>query len=291
MEVRGDAGENAKEGKSCLVCGGSVPASLGKKPRTYCSLRCGRADSRPPKTAPCAGCGNKFVRVNASKYCSDACRTKPCLWCGKDFRQKNSESRFCSRRCVAFSRGPEAAERNKKRAKQRQCLCCQKPFRKRGTGRNSGKYCSRECAFEARRLRLPCTRLTRRYGATLAEQIAVWFGTWGNDAADTLHVGVNVGGHKIRCIKYGCHYEFFPVKSILRRDNWTCQICQCELLPRWTKIEGGEKPHPRSPTIDHIVPLSYGPTGPGHRPENVQAACWRCNIKKSDSFAALQAPR
>jgi 5-methylcytosine-specific restriction endonuclease McrA len=113
----------------------------------------------------------------------------------------------------------------------------------------------------------------------------MWFGNWSNDAADPLHVGDNVGGHKIRCIKYGCHYESFPAKSILHRDNWTCQICQRELLAKWTKIDGSETPHPRSPTIDHIVPLSYGPSGPGHRPDNVQAACWSCNIKKSDSFA------
>jgi len=333
--VRGDAGENAKEGKSCPVCGGAVPPSLGFKPRTYCSAACCRAASRPPKPTivPCAvcgqdipqdlarcgksrklcseecrkqqkqkkpthsrtciACGKDFVRFKNSKYCSDECRypvrllTKPCEWCGKDFRQKNSQSRFCSRSCVAFARGPETVKRNTNRAKQRQCLCCQKPFRKRNAGRNAGKYCSRECAFEARRLRLPCARLTRRPGATLDEQIAVWFGNWGNDAADPLNVGVSRGGHKFRCIKYGCHYESFPAKSILHRDNWTCQICQCELLSKWTKIDGSETPHPRSPTIDHIVPLSYGPSGPGHRPDNVQAACWACNIKKSDSFAGL----
>ncbi len=331
--MRGDAGENAKEGKSCPVCGGSVPPPLGFKPRKYCSAACCRAASRPPKPAvvscavcgkdvpqdtksigrslevcsdqcrklrktkkpthhrTCLRCGEDFVRFKNSKYCSDECRyphrpcVKPCQQCRKSFKQRHSGSKFCSQSCGSLARAPETIKRNKSRAAQRQCLCCQKPFRKRGTGRNAGKYCSRECAFEARRLRLPCARLTRRPGATLDEQIAVWFGTWGNDAVDPLNVGGNAGGHKFRCIKYGCHYESFSKTSILRRDNWTCQICQCELLPRWTKIDGSETPHPRSPTIDHIVPLSYGPAGPGHRPSNVQAACWACNIKKSDSFA------
>jgi len=280
---------------ACAVCGKNIPQIAENVGRclTICSEDCRKLQKqkKPTHVRTCLACGDKFVRFKNSKYCSDKCRypdrhaIKPCECCGKDFRQPNPKSRFCSRPCSNFVMAAETVERNKKRAKQRQCLCCQKPFRKRGTGRNAGKYCSRECAFEARRLRLPCARLTRRHGATLDEQIAVWFGTWGNDAADPLHVGVNIGGHRIRCIKYGCHYESFPAKSILHRDNWTCQICQCDLLPKWTKIDGSEKPHPRSPTIDHIVPLSYGPAGPGHRPDNVQAACWACNIKKSDSFA------
>jgi hypothetical protein len=328
--VRGDAGENAKEGKSCPVCGCSVPPSLGVKPRTYCSRHCLRiASGRTPKPAvvPCVSCGRDvqqnlrssgrprrhcsdecrrasktkkpvharlcgrcgkiFVRFRNSQFCSDDCRyrhrltTRSCEKCGKLFKQRQHTSRFCSNSCSTSV----TAKTRSRQPVNRQCLCCQKPFRKRSSGRNAGKYCSRECAFEARRLRLPCARLTNRPGATLDEQIAVWFSSWGNDASETLNVGINSGGHKRRCMKYGCHYESFQAKSILHRDNWTCRICQCELLPKWTKIDGSETPHPRSPTIDHIVPLSYGPSGPGHRPDNVQAACWACNIKKSDSFA------
>ena len=171
-----------------------------------------------------------------------------------------------------------------RRAVQRQCLCCQKPFRKRGSGRNVGKYCSRECAFEARRLRLPCARLTKRRGTTLDAHLAIWFCSWGNDASDTLYIGESAGGHRKRCIKYGCHFESFAAWRIFERDGWRCQICECDLLPKWTNVGEAETPHPRSPTIDHIVPLSFGPSGPGHRPENVQAACWSCNSKKSDSF-------
>jgi hypothetical protein len=335
--VRGDAGENAKDGKCCVVCGSSLPPSLGVKPRKYCSRRCQRAaEGRPLKPATvacvtcgagvpqdsrasgrsrrycseacrraakrkkrvhdrtCCGCGASFVGLINSMFCSEKCHypsrfaEKACKCCGKNFIPGRSRSLFCSRPCaekaISEAQG-KRAEASKRRAKRRQCLCCQKPFRKRTSGRNAGKYCSRECAFEARRLRLPCARLTSRPGATLDEQIAVWFSSWGNDACTPLNVGINSGGHKRRCVKYGCHYESFPAKSILHRDNWTCQICQCELLPKWTKIDGSETPHPRSPTIDHIVPLSYGPSGPGHRPDNVQAACWACNIKKSDSFA------
>jgi 5-methylcytosine-specific restriction endonuclease McrA len=37
------------------------------------------------------------------------------------------------------------------------------------------------------------------------------------------------------------------------------------------------RPHPRSPTIDHIVAMSCGG---GHVPHNVQLSCWSCNVAK-----------
>jgi hypothetical protein len=327
--VRGDAGEDAKDGKRCPICDSPVPPSLGVKPRTYCSRECLRkSDGRAtkPESCPCAmcgrqvlqdlrsrgrarrycssecrqrskcrrkladrscsRCGGRFVGIKNAKFCSERCRydphrvTKQCLKCGHSFRRRGRTQSFCSPACA------RAARVGVRKPATLQCLCCQKPFRKRSSGRNSGKYCTRECAFEARRMRLPCARLTKRRGATLDEQLAVWFHSWGNDALDTVNEGMRSGGHKYRCRKYGCHYESFPLKSIFRRDGWTCQICRCELLSKWTKLGDTETPHPRSPTIDHIVPLSFGPSGPGHRPDNVQAACWRCNCKKSDSLAA-----
>ena len=321
--MRGDAGEDAKDGKRCPVCASPVPPSLGVKPRKYCSLGClrkrdgrtSKSESMPCRScgAPvaqdlrlrgrarrycseqcrnrsshkkhpgliCRRCGKQFTGFKAAQFCSEKCRyephraTKQCLKCGQCFKRRSRTQRFCSFACARAMERPVT----------RQCLCCQKPFRKKSSGRNSGKYCTRECAFEARRLRLPCARLTKRRGATLDEQLAVWFHSWGNDAIEAVNESSR-GGHKYRCRKHGCHYEPFSVKSIFERDCWTCQICRCDLLRKWTKVNGTETPHPLSPSIDHIIPLSFGPTGPGHRPSNVQAACWRCNSKKSDSVAS-----
>lgn len=280
---------------ACKFCGKIVqqPPGRGKR-HLYCSDRCRRGQERLVANnceRTCESCGRGFCGGDKARFCSADCRhknrllVKPCGQCGVLFKQRAATSRFCSRSCSMLSRGPLIADANAKRAKPRQCLCCQKPFRKRGTGRNAGKYCSRECAFEARRLRLPCARLTRRTGTTLDAHLAIWFCSWGNDALDALYVGASAGGHKSRCIRFGCHFESFPNRLIFERDGWACQICGCELLSKWTKVDGSESPHPRSPTIDHIIPLSLGPAGPGHRPDNVQAACWKCNNRKSDSFA------
>lgn len=60
---------------------------------------------------------------------------------------------------------------------------------------------------------------------------------------------------------------------IFDRDRWRCHICRRKLTAKhkW--------PHPWSPSIDHLLPLTRGGE---HVPENVATACLRCNIAKSN---------
>ncbi|HMH58562.1 MAG TPA: HNH endonuclease, partial [Galbitalea sp.] len=66
---------------------------------------------------------------------------------------------------------------------------------------------------------------------------------------------------------------------IFQRDGYRCHICRRKTLPN-KKV-----PHPRAPTIDHMIPLSLG--GP-HSRANVSTACFRCNTLKSASGAGDQ---
>lgn len=61
--------------------------------------------------------------------------------------------------------------------------------------------------------------------------------------------------------------------EILRRDKHRCQLCGGRLA--MTKVV----PHPKSPVIDHVVPLA---AGGDDAPWNVQAAHFLCNAYKSD---------
>ena len=65
-------------------------------------------------------------------------------------------------------------------------------------------------------------------------------------------------------------------QAIYDRDQWKCQLCR--------KIVGKTRkhPHPRSPSLDHIVPRSLGGTDD---PANLQLAHLRCNIIKSNHVA------
>lgn len=64
--------------------------------------------------------------------------------------------------------------------------------------------------------------------------------------------------------------------KIYERDGWRCQICRRKVK------RGATLPHPKAPTLDHIIPLAQGGT---HEPVNCQLACYRCNCLKGDRTA------
>ncbi len=65
--------------------------------------------------------------------------------------------------------------------------------------------------------------------------------------------------------------EVFAPLDIHVRDGWTCQLCHepIDQAIAW--------PHPKSPSIDHIIPLSRGGA---HALSNVQSAHLGCNSSK-----------
>jgi len=60
--------------------------------------------------------------------------------------------------------------------------------------------------------------------------------------------------------------------QIRERDNDRCGLCG-------TKVSSKPWPHPKSASLDHIVPLSRGGK---HDPANVHLAHLRCNISKGN---------
>lgn len=61
--------------------------------------------------------------------------------------------------------------------------------------------------------------------------------------------------------------------EIAARDRRTCQLCRRRVA--MTKAV----PHPKAPTIDHVLPIAAG--GQDIR-ANVQLAHFECNWRKSD---------
>jgi hypothetical protein len=79
--------------------------------------------------------------------------------------------------------------------------------------------------------------------------------------------------HRQRARAFGVAYEPIKTREVFERDKYRCQLCN-----RMTdRTKRG--PHPRSPSLDHIVPLSKGG---GHVWGNVQCACFECNTRKSN---------
>lgn len=80
-----------------------------------------------------------------------------------------------------------------------------------------------------------------------------------------------------RCKHYEVPYDSaVKARLVFERDGYWCQICKEACLKKFRLV--GDTPHPQSPTVDHIVPLSW--RWLGHTWDNVQCCCWSCNVKK-----------
>ena len=75
-----------------------------------------------------------------------------------------------------------------------------------------------------------------------------------------------------RAMKRDAYVADVNRRAIFERDGWRCQLCRKRVDAKQTA------PHPRAPTIDHIIPLACGGT---HEPANCQTACFACNCIKS----------
>jgi len=82
---------------------------------------------------------------------------------------------------------------------------------------------------------------------------------------------IAINNRKRRALKFGAHHKSYNSNYVFERDGWICGICGQKINKRlkW--------PHPRSKSIDHIIPLSKGGND---NLLNVQAAHVRCNVGK-----------
>jgi hypothetical protein len=76
--------------------------------------------------------------------------------------------------------------------------------------------------------------------------------------------------------------EDIYIDVVGERDGWRCGVPECRRRP----IDRTKRhPHPLSPSIDHIEPLSRGGL---HTYANVRIAHLRCNIARSNRFTYEQ---
>lgn len=360
----------------CDACGKEIAQDMTSKGRARrtCSPECRLLATGTPRQ--CQRCGEIFLHFDKDKvFCSDRCRwpiqltdSVDCHECHKPFIRRRHSQKYCSKSCVEIVNARSVAatvDRNKKRAQKFICLNCDKPYTAKNRSRRAFKFCSRECAFEARRLKKKCAERPRE----VVNKIASWFLSWGDDywplvyrcescggkmmqrnedspkptscvncrpalrecvkcgstglgpfcrlcntcARDGLKESRRRGKHRkrrmhghessfrARCRQHRAPYTPISKGLILERDAWACQLCGESLLYSHTIRDDGTV-DPKSPSIDHVFPLSLGPDGPGHVSHNVIACCFACNSMKGDlnpegwsctldSFAADYAPR
>jgi hypothetical protein len=245
------------------------------------------------KTKPlnvCRQCGWMWAGRKA-KFCSKECQSAAyyksqrsqryqheCKHCGKAFRSSRKEVRHCSPACNVATRVVNA-----KRA-PRTCHQCGNEFIPKATYRTT--YCSRECSHASMRTQPEYNGPT----VTVTGQCIKCGGWWvrsepwnpmfwktpGRTVCGTCTTQAATAIYQLRRARKknnGPHEHIVPLR-VYKRDGHQCQLCG------WTFKDGEVHPHPRSPSIDHIIPLSRG----GHHTyNNVQAACLACNASKGAS--------
>ena len=214
---------------------------------------------------------------------------KVCAWCGHSFEWVASVGRppkTCSASCrrarqrsaERVSQRARALERRKRDPKV--CEACGAV--RVDTGSSWYRWCSDECR--------PSVSTPRDKTCLWCQQMfAIPVGTVGNPPsycsaecrgegdARRFHLnrtGTDWRDHNARRrakIRDGCRSERVESRAIFERDGWRCQLCGAR-VPRSAKW-----PDPRSPSLDHIVPLSQGG---GHEPRNVQLTHLTCNVRK-----------
>ena len=185
----------------------------------------------------------KNVRQAGSRStieCCPSCCTPPidCLSCGQTFARSRRDQRFCSQFCGDVARG--------------QRMPAALPLR----------VCAlSDCEAEFQ----PLSAKQRCCSETHAKRL------WNRENPEPWNDRRRDNYHRRKALKAGSATGR-PVRlaEIRERDGNRCHLCRKTVPDRlW--------PHPLSPSLDHVIPLSKG--GP-HDPDNVRLAHLRCNVEK-----------
>lgn len=164
-----------------------------------------------------------------------------CAVCDASLAGRSSRALVCSKRCSDVKRGHVLAER------LTETICALSSCGERFTPNKGGQ----RCCSEAHGKKL---WHVENPGASYE---------WNDRRRDAYH--------RRRALKKAASTGR-PVllEEIRERDGNRCYLCE-------RKVPDRAYPHPLSPSLDHVVPLSKGGA---HDPDNVRLTHLRCNVEK-----------
>jgi 5-methylcytosine-specific restriction endonuclease McrA len=210
--------------------------------------------SRGPKTGDCAHCGATFIQDG---------RGRPRQWCyqclppydpdsHRVYMGRAAKLNYFLRSGIHVCCGQRAVRPSKPSPPPKRCVICEVVL---AAGRRS--LCgSEECIAE---------RLRRNSRARRAVKDAAFRAMKRREY------------RKRRAIKRGCRTDPYDPLDIAERDRWRCGLCGQRIQRNVDHL------HPRSLTMDHMIPLARGGDDV---PENVQAAHRQCNSIKGQRFVS-----
>jgi hypothetical protein len=205
-----------------------------------------------------------------------------CRHCGTPFGARNDElkrgkGKYCSPAC--YHAAPETRDAKATalrtswpacRIRIKECRRCAKPFATHGRAMARRVYCSRSCAREAQAVQAGWrNRSCAECGAPLGYRSMVTY--CAGCRAKHLKAARRIARHMRRARMRGGEPDRFDPRVIFERDGWRCGICRRRVNRKL------QYPHPRSASLDHIVPLA---AGGAHVRTNVQCSHLQCNLDK-----------
>lgn len=173
------------------------------------------------------------------------------------------------------------------------CPDCLKTFHIFGRSLSRRRYCSKQCAESSNRKRV-YDKLVRKYAArSIVQRSCLYCGKVMQLIFHQERIFCSKHclkksykrntSSRTKALRYAriraAMVEHVHLAVLLERDGYTCQIC-------YEFVDTNEEvPHPKAPTIDHIIPLSKGGL---HGYENVQLAHFRCNSLRRDKSLKLR---
>lgn len=213
----------------------------------------------------CQGCRQSFPigprERNPQLWCSRACRNwtirhpgqqrpveRVCAGCGVDISSRPAQAKWCAKECRETVHGTRrSTPLPASTCALPECGAAFQPFKE-------GQRCCSE-----KHGKLLYNRESRADGR---QKSSVW-----NDKRRDNY-------HRRRALKKATSTGG-PVlfAEIAKRDGWRCSICEKAVDPlvKW--------PDSKSPSLDHVVPLSKGGA---HDPSNVALAHLGCNTAKNN---------
>lgn len=247
-------------------CGHGVPGHRGRQRRM------------------CEDCARQ-LSLAAAKVCQMCAAPLPPLRNGRGPQRRIYCSKTCDKRAAA-------ARLSAARLAARPPIDCPSCGQTFARSRRDQRFCSQFCAEVARGQRLPSALPVRvcalskcetEFQPLFAKQRCcsethgkrLWNrenpGPWTDRRRDNYH--------RRRALKAGTsNGEPVRLAEIQERDGNRCHLCR-------KKVSNKAWPHPLSPSLDHVVPLSRGGA---HEPSNVRLAHLGCNVSKGNGGGGEQ---
>lgn len=238
---------------------------------------CRTPDPVRPTSVECIQCGSGVQvpkRGPVPRYCSSSCRSR-----ASDVRQR-ADGRLAQKQ-------RERRERTREANRGKVCAICGGLF---DAGSAKAKYCSKRCSRAANRARESargqcstpgCDKGLRARGLCATHYNATYHkGSQRKyDDPEKRRVWLRRRTQWRRALTRDPSADLIDRDEIGERDGWRCGICR-------RKVDSTlAYPHPRSPSLDHIVPLSLGGR---HVRENVRIAHLSCNVRRSNDSSGFE---